>query len=81
MTVSVEFFAQLRDLAGTSKMQVELGDGTTIQNLLNQIYAVKPQLKNHDATTLIGVGVDFVGRDYVIRTGDDVAIMPPVQGG
>ena len=81
MTVCVQFFAQLRDAAGNSKMEVELAEGSTLQDLLDEVYAQKPELQKHDGTTLIGVGVEFVTRDYVIQAGDEVAVMPPVQGG
>jgi molybdopterin converting factor small subunit len=81
MKVRVLVFAQLRELAGTAQMDVELGDGATVADLLREVYAQKPMLRAHDRSTLIGAGVEFVGRDYVIRPGDEISIMPPVQGG
>jgi len=29
----------------------------------------------------VGAGLDFVARDHVIQPNDEIAIMPPVQGG
>ena len=81
MKVRVQFFAQLRDLAGGSELQVELSESSTIADLLEKIYELKPQLRAHDATTLVGVGVEFVDRGYQVKSGDAIAIMPPVQGG
>jgi molybdopterin converting factor small subunit len=81
MKVRVQFFAQLRDLAGTPELDVDLAEGSTIADLLEEIYELKPQLQARDPTTLIGAGVDFVGRDYQIQPNDRIAIMPPVQGG
>jgi molybdopterin converting factor small subunit len=81
MKARVQFFAQLRDLAGASDLDVDLPEGSTITDLLEKIYAMKPRLREHDATTLVGAGVDFVDRSYQIRPNDTIAIMPPVQGG
>jgi molybdopterin converting factor subunit 1 len=81
MKVRVLFFAQLRDLAGTSQREIELPENSTVTDLLQTIYAAHPALAAHDTSTLIGAGVEFVGRDYVIQANDEIAIMPPVQGG
>jgi molybdopterin converting factor small subunit len=29
----------------------------------------------------VGAGVEFVERSYLLELGDEIAIMPPVQGG
>ena len=31
--------------------------------------------------TLMAVGVDYQGRGYVLKEGDEVSLFPPVQGG
>jgi molybdopterin converting factor small subunit len=49
--------------------------------LLNQIYAQHPSLRAHDKSILIGAGVEFVDRNYRLKSGEEIAIMPPVQGG
>ncbi len=81
MRVRVQFFAQLRDLAKTPELDVDLAARSTIANLLAKIYEEKPALRAHDKNILVGVGVDFVDRNYEIKPNDDIAIMPPVQGG
>lgn len=81
MNVRVQFFAQLRELAGVAELNVDLAPGTTIAQLLETIYKQKPALRAHDKSILVGAGVEFVDRDYVAKDGDAIAIMPPVQGG
>ena len=81
MKVRVQFFSQLRDLAGAPELDVDLAEGATIAEMLEKIYEKKPALRAHDKTTLVGAGVEFVDRNYVIKSGDDISIMPPVQGG
>lgn len=81
MKLHVRFYSQLRDLAGRSEFDVDLAEGTIVSDLLEQIYAKAPALRSHDKSILVGAGVDFVDRNYKLRPGDEISIMPPVQGG
>jgi sulfur-carrier protein len=81
MKVRVHFYAQLRDLLGIREQDVDLPEGATVRDLLDEIYARQPSLQAHDKSILIGVGVEFVDRNYRLKPGEEVSIMPPVQGG
>ena len=81
MNVRVQFYAQLRELIGIHELELELPEGTTIRELLKQIYVQKPALRAHDKSILVGVGLEFVDRNYKLKPADEIAIMPPVQGG
>lgn len=81
MKVTARFFAQLRDAAETSTIDVDLPERSTIADLLEAVYQSKPALRAHDASMLFGLGVEFVRRNQVLNDGDEIAIMPPVQGG
>jgi molybdopterin converting factor small subunit len=81
MNVRVQFYSQLRDLSGVAELDVDLAERSTVRELLENIYEQKPALRAHDKSILVGAGVEFVDRDYVIQPGDEISIMPPVQGG
>jgi molybdopterin converting factor small subunit len=81
MKVRVQFYAQLRDLAGTPELDVDLAERSTIAHLLEKIYELKPALRAYDKSILVGSGVEFVERNDVVKNGEEIAIMPPVQGG
>ena len=82
MNVRVQFYAQLRELIGAHKLELELPQGATVRELLEKIYAQKPALRAHDKSILIGAGLEFVDRNYALNPGgEEIAIMPPVQGG
>ena len=81
MNVRAQFFAQLKDVMGTSALNVELTDGATVAELLEKFYAQTPSLRQWDKTILIGAGVEFVERDHILQPNEEIAIMPPVQGG
>ena len=81
MKLHVRFYSQLRDLVGRSGFDVDLVEGTVVSELLEQIYVETPALRSHDKSILIGAGVEFVDRNYRLQPGDEISIMPPVQGG
>ena len=81
MNVVVKFYAQLRDIAGRSETKVQLPNGATVAQLLDEIYRQFPALRAHDKAILVGAGVEFVERNHVIEHGEIISVMPPVQGG
>jgi len=81
MNVCVQIYAQLRDLVGASELNVDLPDKATVGDLLAKIYEQTPALRPRDKSILIGAGVEFVDRNYRLKPGEEISIMPPVQGG
>ena len=81
MKVRVLFYAQLRDVARIQAVDVDLAEGAAVSDLLQELYQRFPPLRAHDKSILVGAGVEFVDRNYKLQPGDEIAIMPPVQGG
>jgi len=81
MKVRVQFYAQLRELIGVHELELELQQGANVRQLLEKIYAQKSALRAHDNSILVGAGLEFVDRNYKLNPGEEIAIMPPVQGG
>ena len=81
MTVSVCFHSYFKDLTGTERVMQELADGSTIAELCGRLTARFPRLEAMRKSTLIAVGVDYQGRSYELKEGDEVSFFPPVQGG
>ena len=81
MKVRVEFYSQLRDLAGAAELKVDLPADATVADLLEKVYRKAPKLRSRDKSILVGAGVEFVDRNYKLKAGDEISIMPPVQGG
>ena len=81
MNIHVQFYAQLRDLIGSREMEIDLAEDATVRDLLEKIYSKQPALRSHDKSILIGAGVEFVDRNHKLKPGEEIAIMPPVQGG
>src|SRR5207249_8906849 len=81
MNIRVQFYSHLRDLAGGSELSIDLPDKATVGDLLTKIYEKVPTVRSRDRSILIGVGVEFVDRNYELKPGEEISIMPPVQGG
>ncbi len=81
MTIETQFFSRLRGLVPGGRLELELPAGTTVAALLERLYADYPALAKWDAHLLIAVGLEYATRDQALADGDQVSIMPPVQGG
>jgi len=79
--IRVQFYAQLRDLAGTTHLDLNVRENATVSDLLEQIYVKFPALSAHNKSILVGAGLEFVDRNYKLKPGDEISIIPPVQGG
>jgi molybdopterin converting factor small subunit len=62
-------------------MDLEVPTDGTAADLLDLLYSKTPALRSWDKSILIASGVEFVGRDHVLKPNDEISIMPPVQGG
>ena len=79
--MTIQFFLRLKDLTGSAAIDYKIDGETTVCSLLASLYRDFPELEKWDAHILVAVGVEYVGRDYVLNNSDVVSIMPPVQGG
>jgi molybdopterin converting factor small subunit len=79
--IKAQFFSQLKEVTGSGERIVTLPEGSTVGDLLTQLYRQCPGLENWDNSILVGAGVEFVRRDRRLQPGESIAIMPPVQGG
>lgn len=81
MRVRVLFFSVLRDLTGVEEVVMEVEEGARLGVLMERLFERWPRLGEWDASLLLAVNFDYVGREVVLRSGCEVAVMPPVQGG
>lgn len=83
MTVRVLYFSVLRDLAGCDEAEETLppGESWSLGALLERLQQRLPALGEWDGRLLLAVNQSWAGHDRVLQDGDEVAIMPPVQGG
>ncbi len=81
MNVQVTFYSYFKELTGVARIAEVLPEGSTIADLYQRLTVRFPKLESMQKCTLVAVGVDYQGRDYMLREGDEVSLFPPVQGG
>jgi molybdopterin converting factor small subunit len=81
MRIAVHFYSYFKELTGCEQASVELPPNTSLRDLYQQLISQFPKLAAMEKSTLIAVGVDYQPRDYLLKSGDEVSLFPPVQGG
>jgi molybdopterin synthase catalytic subunit/molybdopterin converting factor small subunit len=81
MMITVQLFSFLRQIVGQNELTLTLPDEARVADALSRLYEKFPKLREAEKTTLIAIGVEFASRDAVLRDGDVVSLMPPLQGG
>lgn len=81
MTVRVLFFSLLRDVTGREEMELEVAEGATLGEAFAQLMTAYPGLREWESKILFAVDREYAGREVVLSDGQEVAVMPPVQGG
>lgn len=84
MNIRLLFFSQLRNITGVEEMDyspVDNSDSIQVKDLLDDLFSRYEGLSAWNDKLLIAVNCEYSTRETKIRSGDEVAIMPPVQGG
>jgi molybdopterin synthase catalytic subunit len=76
MRVTVRLFAGLRELAGTGRRELELGEGSRVEDVWAAL-----ELGEEPAGLVFAVNRTYVERDRGLADDDEVALIPPVSGG
>lgn len=81
MKVKTRFFAAIKDIVGTSEVELELPPGTTAGALFRGYCQQHPALQRYADNTMISINLEFVPPDTCLNEGDEIAFIPPVSGG
>src|SRR5881397_2339852 len=72
---------RLKELAGHAEDSIECADATTIEQLFALYTARHPELAKYRSSVVASRNQEFAAWDTPLRTGDEVAFLPPVSGG
>ena len=77
MTITVKFFARLREQTGKAEAEIPMETGLSVAEVW--------QLSTNDMAmpdnTLCAVNMEYVNSEHMVADGDEVAFFPPVTGG
>ena len=77
MSITVKFFASLREQLGRGNDHVDSQAGLTAAQIWTRVANGLPIPPN----TLIAVNMEYVKSDHLVQDGDEIAFFPPVTGG
>ena len=82
MVLRILFFSVLQDVVGCEELEFEVpGTVNNVGELLDALYRRWPSLRGWQQHIRVAVDLDYVGLEHLLKEGQEIAIMPPVQGG
>jgi molybdopterin converting factor small subunit len=79
--VPVCLFARYREAVGRERIEVEVRDGATVEDVWGALTRAHPDLTRYRPHTLFAIGNDYVAAERLVQPGEEVACFPPVSGG
>lgn len=76
MTVSIKYFAGIRERMGRSEDELVFHENLTAADVWKSAMDGAPRKQ-----TLVAVNQEYVNWDHSLNDGDEVAFFPPVTGG
>jgi MoaE-MoaD fusion protein len=81
MRVHVLFFGRLREIVGSAEEDAEVSDGERLEDLFARYGERYPGLAGFRDSVVASVNREFADWRAPLRSGDEVAFLPPVSGG
>jgi MoaE-MoaD fusion protein len=79
--VRVLFFGAAREIAGHDEISLTLSAPASARTAFEEILSSYPELRRFGRSLLFAVNQEYARDDREVRSGDELAIFPPVSGG
>ena len=80
-SITILFFANLKDITGEQKLVIEVPPATTIADLKEKLIQDYPGLSRYKSAIIVSINHEFAENDTNIPNEAEIAIFPPVSGG
>jgi len=81
VNVRVLFFGAAREIAGRDEVALSLSAPASSSSAFEEILENFPELRRFGRSLLLAVNQDYARGEVPVRSGDELAILPPVSGG
>jgi molybdopterin converting factor small subunit len=81
LNVRFLLWAQMRSIAGQSEIAMEIPARTTVGDALDLFYLAHADLATMKKTARPAVGNEYSDTGRILEEGDEISLIPPVQGG
>lgn len=80
MIIKTLFFGIAKDLIGASELKIDVAENSSVKDFETILKNEFSTLENLNSYA-IAVNEAYTNEDLILKTGDVVAIIPPVSGG
>jgi len=81
MRIHLKLFATFREVVGERDIIMEVGAGSTVEDVVTELLGTYPKLKAHRNSMIYSVNKEYADPGATLSDGDEVGILPPVTGG
>jgi molybdopterin converting factor subunit 1 len=81
MDIKVLCFASTQDITGTRELTLACAEPATVRDAAAALTAAYPALKPIVTRLRFAVNEEFAEDDTPVRSGDTLALLPPMSGG
>ncbi len=80
MKLTILAFGIAKDIFGSSKLEVEIAEGATVQDLKTKLESDFDALKRLKSY-FIAVDEEYADENQALSSNNEIALIPPVSGG
>lgn len=81
MRISVLFFARAREATDLNHLSIDVENGTTAGQLLEQLVRQHPKLQEIRSCLVLAVNQEYADETTTLTDGSELALIPPISGG
>lgn len=81
MQIRALFFAAYRDAVGTSSLEMDVPDGSTVSEFVRTLRGRGEPFDRLPREPAVAVNRRYSAEERTLSAGDEVAFIPPVAGG
>ena len=80
MKYKINLFGITKDIVGNNTTEIEMGQLSDVQEVLERLKVVFPKLKEIKSL-MVAVNSEYAEGDLLLTEQDEIALIPPVSGG
>lgn len=81
MQIRILLFAGVAEAIGERNLRLDLPEGATVQTLIDLLEERYPDAMDLIRYSVVALNQDYAEPGQIIRSGDEIALIPPVSGG
>ncbi len=81
MRIDILYFSSLKDKVKKNKETVDVDPDTNLNQLIQFLKQKHPEISQNLDNVMVAVNEQYVDKNYSLKEGDIVALIPPVSGG